>query len=239
MIDIIDPTLAMQNGASSAVVLDALVQSMAADGAGETLDSALREAAAARRREGALGQAPKAGLAGTSSRGALAALDLLIARLDIAPRGAALGERRCGCAHGEIDSGAVDDDLVTMSLFYSDGGGTGEGEQPSDDVDGDGQPDEPIPLTGEKPKTIVEHDDLGSLPTTGGGDGDNSGGDGPGGGEQIGEEQDTEPDCSKTNKVTGVNPPDNAKYYVPESVTGDFLIDAIRHIISISDNSWG
>jgi len=60
------------------------------------------------------------------------------------------------------------------------------------------------------------------------------GGDGGGGGQSP--EPERAPDeapCDKANETT-LNPPDNAKYYVPEKVTSDYLNKVAQHVIDFS-----
>ncbi len=44
-------------------------------------------------------------------------------------------------------------------------------------------------------------------------------------------------DCTNTNNVAGVAPPDGAKYYLPEGVTDTKLIGALNHVSSIFSNN--
>ncbi|HTG37428.1 polymorphic toxin type 44 domain-containing protein [Sphingomonas sp.] len=43
-----------------------------------------------------------------------------------------------------------------------------------------------------------------------------------------------EPPCDEADKVTMLSPPDNAKYYVPEGMSPDYLNNAINHLTSIA-----
>lgn len=39
-----------------------------------------------------------------------------------------------------------------------------------------------------------------------------------------------DPDCDKANAIRFLDPPDNAKYYVPENVDKDFLLGVLNHL---------
>lgn len=126
------------------------------------------------------------------SHNAMAEFELMIDRLSIEPADKAFAHPDCGCKGRSGDGDAVDSsggatDFATMSLLYTDS--SGDDSEPNDDVDGDGKPDDPITVTGDKPKDVDEDDDSGWIPDPGGGGGgDDSEGDGPGGGEVIAEE---------------------------------------------------
>lgn len=101
------------------------------------------------------------------------------------------------------------------------------------DSNGNGQYDEgeEIIVKGTRPKTV---DDDGAPwdPKPG----DDIGGGDKGGGPGL--EPPREPDCSKSNEITGKQAPDGAgKYYVPEDVNSAFLNSALSHIIGISNNN--
>lgn len=52
----------------------------------------------------------------------------------------------------------------------------------------------------------------------------------------------TEPQCDQADNVTLLAPPDNAKYYVPEGMTAEYLNNAINHLTSMArgeDSSLG
>lgn len=50
----------------------------------------------------------------------------------------------------------------------------------------------------------------------------------PGGG---GGDPPQEPTCSNVNAIVGISPSDGAKYYVPENVNGDYVADAVEHLV--------
>ena len=194
MIDVIDTAFLAQNDAGGMAVFNELALAMAGGGEG-ALESALRGHAADRGDDLTLGQLLRDALHGGASLGSMATLDVL-------------GGLRA------VDSGGGGGELATMSFFYSDGG---DGDGGSDDVDGDGQPDEPIPVTGKRPNDVDEDDDDGGwLPPSGGGDGgEDTGGDGPGGGGLIGEDGD-DPDCRDRNAGEAqdkINSDSNKNYY--------------------------
>lgn len=183
MIDSIETALVAQNDTGAMAVVNELALYLVEGGGEETLDAALREVAAGRGGEAALGQAFKEALNGASSHGALALLDLLFDRLGIDPGKAARTGHACGC-DGGIDSGGTEEDVALMSFSTTSDDGNWE------DENGNGQWDEgeTIYVDGEPLEVDDESDWVGFW---GGGSLDDGGGgvgNGPDGGELIAEE---------------------------------------------------
>jgi len=96
-----------------------------------------------------------------------------------------------------------------------------------DDVDGDGEEDEPITVTGERPKNLGTGDETGDA----GGGGNYPGT--PGGGGSGGTPPLT-PNCGNSNQIEGKTAPDGGKYLAPENVTDGYLQSAIDYIVDVA-----